>query len=95
MCTLAAFAESIGLVCVLGTLAIGSTLEAIARLVGSVDVHIAAGYLFVISAIMAWWVASAMMFEEACGHPVVGVGKRTRHGSVAIGVGEPGVIRGQ
>ncbi len=95
MCTLAAFAESVGLVCVLGTLAIGSTLEAIARMVGNGDVHIAAGYAFVISAIIAWWVASAMMFEEAYGHPVVGVGKRVRHASVAIGVGEPGVIRGQ
>lgn len=96
MGALAAFAESAGFVCVLGTLAIGSTLEAIARLVGSGDVQIAAGYCFIISAIIAWWVASAMMFEEAYGHPVVGVGKRrARQTSVAIGVGEPGVIRGQ
>ncbi|MGB6942416.1 MAG: acetate uptake transporter [Bryobacteraceae bacterium] len=96
MCALAAFAESVGFVCVLGVLAIGSTLEAIARLVGSADIHVIAGYALVISAIIAWWVASAMMFEEAYGHPVVGVGKRRlRQPSVAVGVGEPGVIRGQ
>jgi len=96
MCTLAGFAESIGLGTVLGVLSIGSTLEAIARLTGSGGVHVAAGYAFVISAIVAWWVASAMMFEEAYGHPVVGVGKRVRHSNaVTVGAGEPGVIRGQ
>jgi uncharacterized protein len=97
MCTLAGFAESIGLGTFLGVLSIGSTLEAIARLTGSGGVHIAAGYALVISAIVAWWVASAMMFEEAYGHPVVGVGRRTRPSNtvVTVGVGEPGVIRGQ
>jgi succinate-acetate transporter protein len=95
MCALAAFSESIGLVCVLGTLAVGSTLEAIARLVGSADIHMIAGYAFVISSIMAWWLASAMMFEEAYGHPVLGVGKKKIHQpSVAVGMAEPGVIRG-
>jgi succinate-acetate transporter protein len=96
MCTLAAFAESIGLVAVLFTLAVGSTLEAIARLVGNGGVHIAAGYLFIISAIIAWWVASAMMFEEAYGHPIMGVGRRKpRAMPLTAGTGEPGVIRGQ
>jgi len=95
MCTLAAFAESAGLASVLGVLAIGSTLEAIARLTGTAGVHMAAGYAFVISAIIAWWVASAMMFEEAYGHPILGVGKKLRGTNVALGVGEPGVIRGQ
>ncbi len=97
MCTLAGFAESIGLGTVAAVLSIGSTLEAIARLTGSGGVHIAAGYALVISAIVAWWVASAMMFEEAYGHPVVGVGKRVRQSNavVTVGVGEPGVIRGQ
>lgn len=97
MCTLAGFAESIGLGAVLAVLSIGSTLEAIARLTGTGGVHMAAGYAFVISAIIAWWVASAMMFEEAYGHPVVGVGRRARQNNavVTVGVGEPGVIRGQ
>ena len=97
MCALAAFAENIGLASVLVVLAIGSTLEAIARLIGNGSLHMAAGYALVISAIIAWWVASAMMFEEAYGHPVVGVGKkrRIRETTVTTGVGEPGVIRGQ
>lgn len=96
MCALAAFAESIGLVSVLTALAIGSTLEAIARLIGNGGVHIAAGYAFIISAIIAWWVASAMMFEEAYGHPIIGVGKRKATApAVSVGTGEPGVIRGQ
>lgn len=96
MCALAAFAESVGLAAVLIVLAIGSTLEAIARLTGTAGVQVAAGYAFVISAIFAWWVASAMMFEEAYGHPVMGVGKKkARETRVAVGVGEPGVIRGQ
>lgn len=96
MISLAAFAESVGLASVLIVLAIGSTLEAIARLTGTGGVQIAAGYCFVLSAIIAWWVASAMMFEEAYGHPVMGVGrKRARETAVALGTGEPGVIRGQ
>jgi succinate-acetate transporter protein len=95
MCTLAAFAENIGLVLVLFSLSIGSTLEAIARLIGSGGVHMAAGYAFIISAILAWWVASAMMFEEAYGHPIIGVGKKLRQRNLMLGMGEPGVIRGQ
>jgi succinate-acetate transporter protein len=75
---------------------VGSTLEAVARLVGNGGVHIAAGYLFIISAIIAWWVASAMMFEEAYGHPIMGVGRRKpRAMPLTAGTGEPGVIRGQ
>ncbi len=96
MCALAAFAENMGLVSVLGVLAIGSTLEAIARLIGNGGVHVAAGYAFIIAAILAWWVASAMMFEESYGHAIIGVGKKkVRDRNVTLGIGEPGVIRGQ
>ena len=96
MGTLAAFASSTSLVLVLGTLATGSTLEAIARLVGNDGCQIAAGYVFIISAIIAWYTASALMFEEAFGHPILKAGRRgTSHPSIAVGTGEPGVIRGQ
>jgi hypothetical protein len=58
--------------------------------------YFAAGYAFIVSAIIAWWVASAMMFEEAYGHPIMGLGrKRPRRAAVTIATGEPGVIRGQ
>ena len=63
-CSLAAFAESVGLASVLIVLAVGSTLEAIARLTGMSGIQIAAGYAFVISAIIAWWVASAMILKR-------------------------------
>ncbi|HTW65426.1 MAG TPA: acetate uptake transporter [Bryobacteraceae bacterium] len=96
MCSVAAFGENVGFASVLVMLSVGSTLEAIARLIGNDGVHVAAGYAFVISAIIAWWVASAMMFEEAYGHPVIGAGKKkVRDTTVTTGMGEPGVIRGQ
>jgi uncharacterized protein len=95
MCSVAAFGENVGFASVLVVLSVGSTLEAIARLIGNNAVHVAAGYAFVISAIIAWLVASAMMFEEAYGHPVVTVGKKKVQTNVTTGMGEPGVIRGQ
>ena len=96
MGTLAAFATNISLVLVLGTLAAGSTLEAIARLAGNEACQIAAGYLFIISAIVAWYTASALMFEEAFGHPILKAGRRrSEQRSITAGTGEPGVIRGQ
>jgi len=97
MCSLAAFAENFGMVAVLLALSIGSTIEAIARLVGSDGLQVAAGYCFIISAILAWYTASAMMFEEAFGHPILGSfkTKRMRQERIIPGIGEPGVIRGQ
>lgn len=93
---LGAFAASTSLVFVLGTLAAGSTLEAIARLTGNGGSHVAAGYIFILSAIIAWYTASALMFEEAFGHAILKAGRRrTAQPAIAMGVGEPGVIRGQ
>jgi len=95
MGTLAAFAANISLVWVLGTLAAGSTVEAIARLAGSDACQIAAGYLFIISAIIAWYTASALMFEEAFGHPILKAGRRrSEQRTITVGP-QPGVIRGQ
>jgi len=83
-------------VSVLATLAIGSTLEAIARLMGSEGIQMAAGYAFIISSVIEWWVASAMMFEETFGRTIISVGKKQlRQNTVAVGIGEPGVNRGQ
>jgi uncharacterized protein len=93
---LGAFAASTSLVLVLGFLAGGSTLEAIARLTGTPGCQVAAGYLFIISAILAWYTASALMFEEAFGHPILKAGRRrTVQPAITMGTGEPGVIRGQ
>ncbi len=95
MVMLAAFAENLSLVWVLGALGAGSTLGAIARLTGSDGCQIAAGYLFIIAAIIAWYTASALMFEEAFGHSVLKLSRRRSERGLTIPSGEPGVIRGQ
>ena len=97
MCMLAAFAESSSMVAVTLFLAAGSTIEAICRFTGSNGVHILAGYLLIIAALCAWYTASALMFEEAYGHPILKMFRMPRQtpSTVMTGVGEPGVIRGQ
>lgn len=98
MGAVAATAENVALTAVLGTLAAGATLAAIAELLGSTGWTIAAGYVFIISAICAWYVASALMFEAVSGKAILPVGK-TRKAQQAPkvdeGVGEPGVAKGQ
>lgn len=94
----AAGAENKGLVTLLTLLAAGATLSAIGNLTGSDGLLILAGYLFILSAIAAWYTASALMLNEAFGREVWSVGK-SRHvremPPIAIGAGEPGVIKGQ
>ena len=62
------------------------------------DVLSAAGWLFVISAIFAWYTATAMMLKGVMGRELLPVGKpRRTERTVAPspGIGEPGVIHGQ
>lgn len=97
-CVGAAVAENKSLVTVLTFLAAGSTICAIALLTGVEGLLILAGYLFIISAIAAWYTASAMMLNEAFGREVWSLGKTQiarQMPSVTMGDGEPGVIRGQ
>jgi hypothetical protein len=57
-----------------------------------------AGYLFIICAIAAWYTASAVMLNEAFVREIWGLGRSVQSQlmpPVTIGVGEPGVIRGQ
>ncbi|HTS29914.1 MAG TPA: acetate uptake transporter [Bryobacteraceae bacterium] len=98
VCTGAAAAENKSLMTVLAFLAAGSTLAAIGLLVASEWLTMLAGYLFIISAIAAWYTASALMLNEAFGREVWSLGKSVesqRMPRIAVGVGEPGVIRGQ
>jgi succinate-acetate transporter protein len=94
----AAAAENKALVTVLAFLAGGSTIAAIGYLAGAEHLLILAGYLFIISALVAWYAASALMLFESFGRVVWPVGK-TAHAlqmpAITPGVGEPGVIRGQ
>lgn len=98
MGAIAATAENVALTSVLGTLALGSVLAAIAELLGSTGWAVAAGYVFIVSAICAWYTASALMFEGVSGKAVLPVGqtrKAKEAPQVNEGVGEPGVAKGQ
>jgi succinate-acetate transporter protein len=103
MGTAAAVKENVGLTSVLGTLAAGSTLLAIALIGGFSVVSIVAGYVLVVSALLAWYVASAMMLEATYKRSVLPIGKRGSHDRVGetsrdliqYSVGEPGVKVGQ
>jgi hypothetical protein len=98
VCCGAATSENKSLVTTLAFLAAGSTIVAIALLVGSEGLTILAGYLFIISAIAAWYTASALMINEAYGREVWSLGRsaQAQHTSgLAAGLGEPGVMRGQ
>jgi len=94
----AAAAQNRGFVTLLTFLAAGSTTAAIGELTGIATLMVVTGWLFIIASIAAWYTGSALMLEEAFGHEVWGLGKSKlarQMPSVAIGVGEPGVIRGQ
>ncbi len=94
----ASLATNAGLVSVLTILAAGATLMAIALFTGSDGLRIASGYVFMASAVCAWYTASALMIEETFGRAVLPLGKTTREerrSPVGLGIGEPGVVRGQ
>jgi succinate-acetate transporter protein len=98
MGAIAATAENVALTAVLGFLALGATFAAIAELLGSDFWTILAGYTFIVSAICAWYTASALMFEGVAGRPVLPVGmtkKASEAPDVNEGAGEPGVKQGQ
>lgn len=97
-CTFAAAAENKAMVTVFTFTAAASTIAAIAYLIGSEGLLILTGYLFIISAIAAWYAATALMLNEAYGREVWGLGKSAyarQMPPVTVGTGEPGVIRGQ
>ena len=102
---LGALAEgSFGITAVLGTLAAGSGLAAIANLQGGISIQHTAGWVFIVSAVLAWYMASAMMLKASAGRTVLPLFKTTRDANVpgarptrAIQLewGEPGVKMGQ
>jgi succinate-acetate transporter protein len=100
MGALAAMFENVALAVVLHTLWIASALFAVGEYTGTPPgegITLVAGYVFIISAIAAWYTASALMFE-GIGKPILPLGM-TPHAqqepAVAPGVGEPGVAKGQ
>jgi uncharacterized protein len=101
MGTIAATAKDLALALTLGTLSLASIFAALANLLGSspgMGWEAAAGYTFIVSAICAWYTASALMFEGGSGKAVLPVGTTARAQQaprVSPGEGEPGVAKGQ
>jgi len=98
VCCGAAAAENKSLVTTLAFLAAGSTISAIGLLTGVEGLVILSGYLLIISAIAAWYTASALMLNDAFGREVWKLGRSSQAQQmppIAMGIGEPGVIRGQ
>ena len=95
--TAAAAAESTVIATVLGFLAAGSTVNAIAELGGVEGLRILAGWLFIISAVIAWYAATALMVNAASGRKIMSLGSKRKVADAQIhpALGEPGVMRGQ
>jgi uncharacterized protein len=95
---------SIGVFAVLLTLAAGSAFATVAFLTGGSGWRHLAGWVFVASALLAWYVASAMMLASAAGRVILPLAKVQREknqpGQPAMRVigpdwAEPGIKHGQ
>lgn len=94
----ASLAENLGLALVLFFLALGSTLGAIGFILGLHYVIVGAGWSFIVSALVAWYTATALMVNSAFGREVISLGKFSHAEEkpcVSAGVCEPGVMHGQ
>jgi len=95
---------NLGVTSVLGTLAAGSGLAAIGFLQGDAYIQHWAGWVFVISAALAWYTATAMMLKAAAGRVVLPLFKRDMEANkpggtptrpIQLDWAEPGVKMGQ
>jgi hypothetical protein len=100
---LAALAESLGLAAVLATLAAGATFQAIGR-IGDVSwIATLGAWFFIVSAALAWYVATAMMLEGTYRRVILPIGKirgvnvpgREPRQVIQFTAGEPGIKVGQ
>ena len=71
----AAAARSVALAVTLVFLAAGASIAAIANISMHGGLMMLAGWLFIISSVLAWYTATAMMFEATSGHQVWPLGK--------------------
>jgi hypothetical protein len=101
---IASLTENLALFSVLGTLTAGSVLLAISYLIGSSTVLTWGGWVLVVSAVLAWYTATAMMLTATTGRtvlplfkPMRGVNKPGARPLVPVeyAEGEPGVKMGQ
>jgi succinate-acetate transporter protein len=105
----AAFADNLGLVAVLATLAVGSAFVGIGYVTDSTPTAghswlLAGGWVLIASAILATYTAAAMMFESSYGRVIVPLGKPVKRANVPgetvtrtieFAHAEPGVRQGQ
>ncbi len=94
----ASLATNAGLVSVLTLLAAGSTIMAVGTFLGSQTLQEISGYVFMVSALAAFYTASALMIEESFGRSILPLGKSEKarqRATFAVGLGEPGVVHGQ
>jgi len=99
----AALAENMAVTAVLGTLAVGATLLAIGMIGGFSMLNMIAAYFLLVSAVLAWYTASAMVLEAVYKRPVLPVGRplarMTTTGQppamIQFALDEPGIKVGQ
>jgi uncharacterized protein len=100
---LAALAQNIGFALVLAALAGGAICLAVGLLVNSSPWRTTGAWFFIVSAVLAWYVASAMLLESTFGRVVLPIGKvggvdrpgRAARRPIQYPAGEPGVKVGQ
>ena len=102
--TIAALAENLSITAVLGLLTIGAALAAVYFLTGGGTWETVAGWVLLVSAVVAAYTAGAMMIAASWGRMVLPLGEYRKAADVRGGrtvdalqyeYGEPGVKRGQ
>jgi hypothetical protein len=79
---IAGLGQSVGVFAVTGVLAVGSGFTAAGFVAGSLTTLRVGGWLFVISAGIAWLVATAMMLEASFGRTIIPLGKYSKAANV-------------
>jgi len=101
---LTAMTQNLGLFAVLAALAGGCGIFAAGLYSGNLTVDHVAGWFFIVSAAVAWYVATAMMMLGTTGRTVLPIGEYSKAANVPMGrprhpleytLGEPGVRAGQ
>jgi succinate-acetate transporter protein len=103
-CAVAALARGVGLFGLLASLTAGSALTAVGYLANSDMTLKIAGYFLIVSAVIAWYEATAMLLADSFRRVVLPLGTNSRDdnipGAASVRViewpvGEPGVRHGQ
>jgi uncharacterized protein len=101
---LASLAQNLGITAVLAPLSVGSILLAVFYLVGGTGWEHTAGWVLIASAILAFYVATAMLMKSTYGRVILPLGEPKRDANVPgsrfshvieFERGEPGIKQGQ